>query len=902
MDNYEYILEENRKLKAENKKLKEILQSNGYQYFEDVTLDRNERLRIYMDYFKGRTDVYPYKYFNKKQNKYTFGAFECLNKFKNNCPITQGKRCSSDCPLYNPKGLGKEDIYAHLSQSQKGIGIYPLLPDNTCYFLAMDFDDDLWFDNLLSVYRSAKKHGISPIMEKSQSGEGGHLWIFFESPIKASLARELGDYLIHDAMTNNKHLSFNSFDRMFPNQDFVSGKGFGNFIALPLQCDALKKGNSTFINEYGQVIKKFYHHLLSTPKVSEETINNILNVKNNNLKSYFTFNEDLLPTSINKNIEIIEDSLLHISKKSLSSKDIQSIRKLASTYNPEFYEKQRLHLSVYNTPRVLSEFIEDDYTISIPRGLKSKLFTFVNQDLVTYIDNTEPSSPIDISFKGSLRPDQIIAEEFLMQEDVAILQAATGYGKTTIALHVMSQLKVNTLVIIQNKELLKQWKDKIDEFIKYPQSEKKKDHYIGEFSGSKKKLKGNIDIALIQSLANIDDFSILQKYGLVLIDECHHASSDTYRKVLKHLNAKYIYSFSATPQRKDKLDKIGYMYLGNIAYKTDEKEIIHNRAYEQILIPRITSFKTISIDKSFTEISNELYVNQKRNHLIIQDVIKEIKNEKNIIILTDRKEHIQILYNQLQYENYDIYTMSGKTSTKERNKIKDKLLNSQKYVLIATSQLIGEGFDLPSLNVMFITMPLSYKGRLSQYIGRLHRDYPDKTDVKVYDYVDNNIKMLQNSFQKRLRTYRQQGYKTLEKEEITSFDKVIFNKNNYEQFLHHKMQYAKKNIFIFVNDIKINRIQRLYSFLISLISNNIKIYICINKDYDIDTLSYLEGISTKVIHVNETVNGILIDEEELWASNSSYLGVQYDNLYYIRTSSDNIIEELKDDINTSLNS
>lgn len=901
MEDLETLIEENKRLKEENKKLKQIITSNGYYYFEkDVYLNREDRLRIYMDYFKGRMDVYPYKYYNYKQKKYMFAAFDCYNKFSTNCSISKGKVCSSECLFYSPKPLTKDIIFNHLSQSQKIVGIYPLLTNNTCHFLAIDFDDDLWFDNLLSVYRSANKYNIPSIMERSQSGNGGHLWIFFEKAISATLARELGDFLINDAMNSNKKLKFSSFDRMFPNQDNLSGKGFGNFIALPLQCDAYQKGNSIFINEYGQAIKKSYHHLLSTPKVKESNIVQLLREKRVKFKDYFNYNETLIYNKIECSLDIIEDSLIHINKNGLSAKDLQTIRKLASTYNPKFYENQRLHISNYGTPRVLTEILENEHTISIPRGLKKKLFSTINQNLMMYTDNTQSGSEINVSFKGSLRIDQQIAADMLMQNNIAILEAVTGFGKTILALNIMSTFQLSTLIIVQSKELLNQWKSKIDEFIEYPQSKRKKDHYIGEFSGARKKLKYNIDIALIQSLSNLEDFSILNNYGLVIIDECHHASSDTYRKVLRNIPSKYIYSFSASPKRKDKTDKIINMYLGDIAYKTDKKEIVQNRIFDQILIPRITSFKTISIDKSFTEICNELYTNDKRNYLITKDIQKEIHNEKNIIVLTDRKEHINILYNMLQYEKYDIYCMSGETSIKDRNKIKERLLKNQKYVLISTSQLIGEGFDLPSLNVMFITMPLSYEGRLIQYVGRLHREYKNKDNVIVYDYIDNNIKMLQNAFQKRLKTYKKEGYKTIENREITVFDKVIFNKSNYEHFLHLSMQKASNNIFIFVNECKKNRIQRLYSFFIDLIVKGIKIYICVNKEYDYNILSYLDGISTKVFSDANIVNGIIIDQKEFWTSNSSYFGTQHNDLYYIRTTDSNIIDEIKDTINNSL--
>lgn len=895
MDELTRLKEENLKLIDENRKLKCLLKQYGYQYIdEELTLDSEQRLKIFMDYFKGRADVYPYKYYNKKKDKYIFSAFKCINYYKSDfCLVKQGKKCSGECVLYKPKPLTKDIVLSHLSRDHCTIGIYPILEDNTCYFLAIDFDDDLWFDNMLSVYRVARKNGLACIMERSQSGFGGHLWFFFETAIKAKKARLLGDYLLKEAMNTNKNLSFSSFDRMFPNQDYLSGEGFGNFIALPLHRDATKQGNSYFINEFGEIIKKQYHFLLSTSKIQEYQIDQLIKYEDKNLDNFLNHEEISLLDQITQPLIIKEDSMIHITKKGLNAHTLRTLRKIASNKNPEFGIKLKLHFSVYNVPRILSEYIEDDFTISLPRGLKSRLLQYTSPELITYESSTVEGKEIEVSFKGILRPNQQEAITELLKQDVAMMIALPGFGKTVTALSMLTQLKTSTLIIVHTRNLLDQWKDRIDQFIDYPQSKLKRNHYIGEYHGGKKKLKYNIDVALIQSLSNLNDFSILDNYGLILIDESHHASSDSYRTVLRHIKAKHIYSFSASYKRKDQMEKVTEMYLGNIAYKSNKEEILENRTYEQILIPRITTFTTIDTNKSFTEICNDLYTNQKRNYLIIQDIIQEIKKNKNIIVLTDRKEHISILNNQLKYQNYPIFNMDGSTPSKERQHIIEQLHANDKYILIATSQLLGEGFDLPSLNTMFITMPISFEGRLIQYVGRLHRDYQNKEVVQVYDYVDVNIKMLENMFKKRLKTYKSEGYKALENDQAVNINQVIFNKSNYDYALQNQMYNATKNIVIFANECKINRIQKLQNFLINLIAKGIKVYICINKEYDQVTNDYLKGISTKVLTTTSILNAVLIDETELWIGSSSYLGVQNNDLYYLKTNDLNLIDEIK---------
>lgn len=891
-------MEELEYLRKENKELKRLLKEYGHIFIdENIQLDREKRLEIFMNYFKGRTDVYAQKFYSKKHQRYEY-AFVCNNKFiKGVCPIGQ-KKCTSDCQHFHPTPLTHNIFLNHLTKENSVIGMYPLLTDNTCYFLVIDFDKDEWFENLLCVYRTAKKYSIACVMERSQSGNGGHLWIFFENALKATKARMLGDFLLKEAMKSNKHLSFDSFDRMFPNQDYLSQKGFGNCIALPLQYECVKQGNSLFINEFQEYIKKPFHFLMATPKVKESVVDQLIQTQDTSFKDYFNNFQTQLNfiEPIQQNLMITEESMLHISKKGLNAKSLHTIRRISSTYNPEFYKNLRIHKSVFNIPRVLCENIEYDYDMYIPRGLKEDLLEVIDKDLISYQNLSIDGNDIDISFKGTLNPNQQEAIDTMLKHDIAMLEATPGFGKTVIALYLMATFQKSTLIIVNKKSLLDQWKKRIDEFIDYPIAQLKRDHYIGEYHGSKKKLKYQIDIALIQSLSHIKDMSLIQKYGLVLIDECHHASSQTYRNVLRHINAKRIYSFTATPQRRDQLDKIFHMYLGKIAYRADKLEIIKNRTYEQILIPRMTSFRVIDQNMEYNNIINELYQNTKRNYLIIQDVIKEIKEQKNIIILTDRKEHISILYEQLRHYDEHIYCLHGDITFKERDRILQSLNNVHNYIIIATSQLLGEGFDLPSLNTMFITMPLSYEARLSQIVGRLHRDYAHQKYVRVYDYVDINIKKLQNMFQKRLKTYKNEGYKVIENNEVIELNQAIFDKANYEYYLHFCMSHAKKNIVIFVSECKHYRLQRLYSFFISLLAKGILVYICIHKEYEIDIMDYLQGICTKILFTDSKINAIIIDEKELWNSSSSYLGVQNNDLYYMRTYDSILIEEIKSKI------
>lgn len=758
MENIDTIIKENNKLKEENEYLKSLLIQNGILFENRQKLMAQQQLEIFMSYFKGRTDVYASKYWDKKKNKPGY-TFSCNNKFSFNCYlVTKKGKCSSECPNYNPKQLSAKIYYEHIKEDNKAIGLYPLLADNTTYLLAIDFDDEFWFEDMLSVRRIANRYKLSSVMEVSQSGNGGHLWFFFHQPIKASLVRTMGDFLIKEAMKTNKRLSFQSLDRMYPSQNYHSGAGFGGLIALPLQRDCYARQNPTtvFINEFNQVIRLPFNYLQTIKKITENDIQDLLKTSEQ-IEDYFDNDKFTLIDRISEELHFIEKGMLYFDKKSISPTTLLVLRRLASMKNSAFGLKLKMHQSIYGVHRILEEYLEDHYRICIPRGLKQDLLNLVSD---YYIEDYRCIGKRinEISFKGELNNEQKKAVEEMLKDNMGILNAHTGFGKTVTALYLLCQLKVSTLIIVQKSELLKQWQSSIKQFIDYPQVGKR-ETYIGIYTGSKKNLIGNIDIATIGSLANLEDISIYDNYGLVIIDECHHASSDTYRKVLRNVSSKYVYSLTATTDRRDNLYPIVEMYLGKTLYKTNKEKTILEREYEQILIPRITTFNTLEESNNYNKIIKSLYLNQKRNYLIVKDIREQMSLNKNIIVLTDRKEHVHILYNQLKYDNYDIYLMYGNIKDKDRKQIHEKLINQSRYLIIATTQLIGEGFNLPSLNTMFITMPISYKGRLIQIVGRLHRDYIEKKQVTVFDYVDSRVHVLNNMFQKRLSTYKFEGYK-----------------------------------------------------------------------------------------------------------------------------------------------
>ncbi|WP_051592870.1 TOTE conflict system archaeo-eukaryotic primase domain-containing protein [Thomasclavelia saccharogumia] len=879
------LLDEIYMLKEENKKLRQLLTKYGY-IFEETKLNSADKMKIYRSYFRGRDDIYACFY---KQS--VFPA--CYNRTKGNCYYEKGHKVCSKCNNASFVPLTDDVIRNHISKPNQRAGLYPLLKDNTCYLLAIDFDEDDWFDAMLSVYRIAKRNGIDGLMERSKSGNGGHLWIFFENNIYASCARKLGFFLLNEAMKINKRISFDSFDRLFPNQDTMPIGGFGNLIALPMQYDAINNNKNTlFIDEDGKLISNQFIHLAnikktSSLKVEEICQKNTERVFNNKISAEAA-------VKFNNEIKVIEGSMLKIYRLNLNALTLNTIKTAASIWNQEYFLFQNMHRPIYHktTPAILSEYEVLDEYLYLPRGLKKKLLKIFD-DKLQIEENTELGHKIEAEFKGKLieYQEKIINE--LDKHDLGVVEAPTGSGKTIMALAMIAKYKVSTLIILPGKELLKQWKRQIDIFIKYPQAKLKRDHYIGEYTGNKKKLTGNIDIATIQSLVNIEDFNILQKYGLVIIDECHHCASNTYRTVLKRLNAKRIYGFTATPERQDGLEEITYMYLGKIVAKVNEKDIAKYRDYEQVLIPRFTTFTMLEEKSNFMEIVNILIKNEKRNHLIIMDVIKEFKEKRNIIILSDRVEHLEYLYEQLRYVDEHVYLYLGKTNKKDKANILEELryTNDFNYIILASAKLIGEGFDLPSLETMFMATPFSWKGRTKQYSGRLHRQNDGKELVRVYDYVDQKVGRLAKIFNIRLKTYLKEGYKILENEELLSLNRYLYS--NYIKALESDMLNAREEIIIYSSKLTLSLIKKSYQFIQSLIYDGINVIVIIKSQVlkNTDETAYLERLGVKLIYSEAQINNIIIDNKILWIPNYGYYEKQK-NVNALRIEDVDVIEEI----------
>lgn len=885
-------------LEQENAFLKAELRKRGYFYLSaNEKLSTIDKIEIYLSYFKGRPDVYAERYFSKKHQKFGWNP-ACDRSFQAGCKKGKIKNYCSICPISQFPPLDEDILKRHFTGKLtcEGIGIYPLLTDNTCYLLVMDFDEDNWFDDMLSVYKIALRYDIYPLMERSSSGHGGHLWLFFAIPVKALKARKLGSLLIQEAMEGNKNLKFDSFDRMFPNQDYLPQGGFGNLIALPLRHDAYLKGNSSFINDLQQVIDHPIEYLASLPKLQEQQLDQILN---SYYKNDYFFDQQQMGLSLDTNTKYskqmygLENTMLCIEKKELNLYTLSVLKRLGSMYNPEYFLKQKLKKPIYRetTPRVLSYYEEDDRYLYLPRGQKYKLQEIFPEAEIQIEAQVTNGQVIDTVFTGELRQNQQEAVKTLMQYDMGIMKAVPGFGKTVMALYMIAQRTVSTLVIVPNKEIQKQWEERIHEFLTIPPGKSKRDSYIGIYNGSKKKLRGHIDIAIAASLANLENIAVtLKEYGMIIIDECHHAASDTFTRVLRNVNAKYIYGFSATPKRKDGLEKVMHMFCGPIRYETSSFQIQNTYRFQQLLIPRMTTMRCLDDNKTYTQYCSDIMNDQVRNSLIVKDVVKEFQNDGKIIILSERRQHLTILYEMLKHLHIHVYVLTGERKTKERNEIIAKVRNfnsKEKFILLATSKLLGEGFDLPALSTLFLVMPISDESRIEQYTGRIHRKVEGKDMVKVYDYVDAHIPMLEGMFHKRLKQYQKEGYFLQEQNQIVEVSQLLYEGQSYKHVFLEDIKASSSEILIMNAHYELGKIKSYFDVLQEKAHQNIQLYVVLNDEQRQKEMLVrtIEGMGAAILYSNHAAHFVVIDKEIIWYSDMDFLG---------RAKKDGLSTRLKD--------
>jgi hypothetical protein len=712
-------------------------------------------IALFMALFKGRHDVYAKRWEKNGKNGYSpaykvdwsrFAAFKAKGgKF-------------AGYPHKTPLPLTLEIIQSHLEGSET-IGIYPLFQDNTSHFIAADFDGENWPEEIKSFSKICTRHNIPVYLERSRSGNGGHAWIFFKDKYPAYKSRKIILEIIRIALAFSVFDREVSFDRLFPNQDYHSNRGFGNLIALPLQGNSLKDGNSGFINpETLEIFPDQWDFIKNIKPISMGNLDELY-------AKFIEGSTDIHKTSINQKVtngvlNIIIQNQVYLNKGQLAPVIVKFLRESLNFANQEFFVKQKIGISTYKTEKYFRLIEENNDSVLIPRGFLNQLVNFCKEKKIKFkiTDNRKRLDDIQFGSKISLRDYQDLAVEKAMDKDYGVIVSPSGSGKTIVGLELIARKSQPALILVHRKQLLDQWVERIESFLGIPKNK------IGQISGNKKEFGDQITVAMIQSLLKINNLSdINSNFGTIILDECHHVPARTFRQLISNFNSYYLYGLTATSQRKYNDEKLIYYYLGDEIVKIDpdqQKDISNNTTTINIRGTNLSipfDYKT----DVFEVMSKIIIYDSARNLLICQDILKEILNGRKILVLTERREHVEVLYLYLKI-HAEIISLTGEDSQAKRKLKIEQIKSGNFQILITTGQLFGEGMDFAAFNCLFLTYPFSFEGKLIKYIGRIQRskNEPSTSANKhiIYDYHDQKVTFLDRLFQKRLKYYQTRGW------------------------------------------------------------------------------------------------------------------------------------------------
>lgn len=940
-------------LLAENEKLKSILSQHGIVYssikcadestafssitYPQIKLSLDEKIALFRNFFKGRDDVFARRWFNKATEK---GGYQpvCINEWRRGICDKKKHKCA-ECPNRNFATLTNQDIYRHLEGKDENgcdvIGLYVVTSDNKCSFLCADFDDKNcthgYKSDVLAFIPICREWRIPFSIERSRSGNGAHVWIFFDQPIPAYKARKLGNIILTEAMKRNGRITFDSYDRFFPNQDKVPEGGFGNLIALPLQGKARKAGNSVFVDDQFLPFQDQWTYLYNVRKIDEDTVDALLTqhqqedfgtlaTSSENKPWEIPVVQDVSQEDFNGRLIIHKSDRIYIPLKSISDKASNHLKHIAAFKNPEFYSKQAMRISTYNIPRIICRADFTDEYLAMPRGCEDAIIDMLYSLKIDYeiVNNTNHGKPIGVTFKGKERDEQLDAINALMPYSNGVLSATTAFGKTVTAAVLIARRKTNTLILVHSKALLMQWHERLSEFLDIDFTEeeiskkrgrKKAFSPVGCLDSTSNTLHGVIDIALMQSCFENDEVKpFVKEYGMVIVDECHHVSSITFENVLKHVTAHYVYGLTATPIRKDGLQPIIFMQCGPIRFFADAKAQIQKQSFQRYLVPRFTSYRPVTDDKqSFTALSQSLAESEIRNNLIIEDVLNVVAAGRTPIILTARTSHVELLAEMLKQHVANIIQLTGEGTAKNKRETLQKLQDIPKdapLVIVATGKYVGEGFDYPRLDTLFLALPISWKGLVAQYAGRLHRENEGKKDVRIYDYIDIHEPVCENMYRKRLKGYSAIGYRVLSKDTQTLFDNTddlqtssyegqIFNGNTFRLAFMQNLKSSRQSIVI--SSPKLYRTER-NTFVKMLREFHVSgVQIAILTSEESSQTNYLKSLGLYVKIVPKlSLSSCIIDRSTVWYGSINILGYVTEEDNIIKITDGKLANELLD--------
>ena len=771
-------------LEAENARLIALLEQHGIEWrqpdpaataprrLEPSRLSTAEKVALFRRLFRGRSDVYPIRWESKTTGKSGY-APACANEWRAGVCEKPRIKCA-DCHNRRLSPLSDDVIYDHLA-GRHTVGVYPLLEDDSCHFLAIDFDEADWREDACAIIRSCEELGVPAALEISRSGQGAHVWVFFTSQVSARDARRLGSAIISHTCSRSRQLKLESYDRLFPNQDYMPKGGFGNLIALPLQKGPRERGCSVFVDAELRPYPDQWAFLASIQRMAAQDIEpTILRATGSAHPLDVTFidDEDLatpwkrdgsltkklvgqMPTSLNVTLS----NLIYFEKERLPQALANRLIRLAAFQNPEFYKAQAMRMSVWDKPRVIGCAENYPQHIALPRGCIDAVLELLQDNGITcnFIEERFGGDAINVAFAGVLRLDQEAAVSAMLHHDTGVLCAPTAFGKTVTAAAMIARRGVSTLVLVHRAELLKQWQERLQTFLGIGKG------LIGSIGGGKSKPTGKIDIAVMQSLSRKGEVNtIVENYGQVIVDECHHVGAVSFDAILKRTKAKFILGLTATPIRRDGLQPIIFMQCGPIRHTAakpatapQDLDVVPRTWQSQIELPA---------DAGIQDIFRQLANDPERTETIAAEVRNAIALGRKVLVLTERTDHLDAIRIALDDLTPRPFVLHGRMSKRQRSALVaelDALPPNAPRSLLATGKLVGEGFDHPPLDTLILAMPVSWRGTLQQYAGRLHREHVGKTNVRIIDLVDSGHPALLRMWEKRQRGYRAMGYRVM---------------------------------------------------------------------------------------------------------------------------------------------
>lgn len=638
--------------------------------------DLELNIKLYRSFFRGREDVYAVRWEKGDRSGYMPAYQVDWNDYNRHKAIggTFANYKKKSLLPFNNKALAE-----HLKGSVT-LGIYPLLSDNTSFFIVADFDEGSWQDAVSKLYSICVKYELSPVIERSRSGNGGHLWLFFEESIPAFQTRKVMIGLLLQAEIISKFDKEPSFDRLFPNQDMHSGKGLGNLIALPLQGSSVKKGNSSFLDPTSfEPYPNQWEFLQTVKKISKQKIES-LHIQLSEVNKKLSISTSM--SSYTSTLEILIKEQVYLKRAQLNQKLIIFLRDNLNFINSNFFVLKQLGKSPYNIEKYFKLIEETSEAIIIPRGFISELIKFCKTENILFkiVDKRSKKEVIEISSKIELRPQQKEALDRLDKKDFGVVVAPPNSGKTVMGLELIARKRQPTLILVHRRQLFDQWMDRIQSFLQTPKNK------IGQIGNQKNKIGKEITIAMIQSLTRKESLEYLSnEFGMIIVDECHHIPAKSFRGVISQLNSYYLYGLTATPKRKNNDEKLIYMYIGNILYEmTQEEQLATQNMKAEINIKETNLFAPFDykIDK-YEMISQILIHDTHRNSLIIEDIDKNIVRFKSILILTERKNHVDILNLYLK-DKYETIAITGEDSERSRKSKLEQIQQGHFKILLST--------------------------------------------------------------------------------------------------------------------------------------------------------------------------------------------------------------------------